>query len=159
MTASSSRRIPAYRTESNGVENTLSAVWGKNFDRGFVGIGAEWVDSERVSLDDRPWTAGCDQHAEVTESGEVRSQDQFYSNVLGMEWDQCALGLLARRVSVPVAGSIYYTPGSTNGGWPNFSESEQFLIIGVDGNGDGQADVNYRRLRPERQAAKRRPLP
>jgi iron complex outermembrane receptor protein len=80
-------RVPDH---SNGIEHTLSAVWGRNFDRGFVGVGAEWVDSERVSLDDRPWTAGCDRHQEIDEYGQIRTRDEFYSNVYGMEWDDCS---------------------------------------------------------------------
>jgi iron complex outermembrane receptor protein len=134
-------RIPEH---GGGVENTLSAVWGRNWDRGFIGVGAEFVDSERVTLEDRPWTAGCNRHHEITqETGEFRSEEQFYNNVYGMEWDDCRLGLLAGRVSVPFSGSIYYTPGYTNGGWPDFSESSIFGF-GVDGNGDGSADVNFR---------------
>ncbi len=133
-------RVPQ---EGGGVDHTLSAVWGKNWDRGFVGIGAEIVESERVRLADRPWTAGCDKHYEIDENGQFRQEEQFYNNVYGMEWDECRLGLLAGRVSVPRAGSIYYTPGVSNGGWTDFSESSIFGF-GVDGNGDGAADVNFR---------------
>ena len=129
-----------------GLDNTLSAVWGHNFDRGFIGIGAEYTDRERVQLRDRPWTAGCNKNVEETESGEIRTQELFYSEVYGMEWDECALGLLAGRVSVPVAGSIYYTPGyqQSPGGWPEFSESSLFGAIGIDGNGDGNTDLTFR---------------
>ncbi len=133
-------RAPQY---NGGIENTLSLVWGKNFDRGFIGMGAEYVDSERVSLESRPWTSGCERHYEVDEYGAFRTEEQFYNNVYGMEWDDCRLGLLAGRVSVPFAGSIYYTPGVTNGGWTNFSESSIFGF-GVDGDGNGRADVNFR---------------
>ena len=133
-------RVPSH---GNGLDNTLSLVWGKNFDRGFVGFGAEYVDTERVRLEDRPWTAGCDQHHEIDERGRFRSQEQFYPTVYGMDWDECRLGLLAARVSVPIAGSIYATPGYSNGGWGNFSESNQFGF-GVDGDGDGRTDVHFR---------------
>ncbi len=129
-----------------GIDHTLSAVWGQNFDRGFIGIGAEYTDRERVALRDRPWTAGCEKNVEETESGEIRTQEQFYPNVYGMAWDECNLGLLAGRVSVPVAGSVYYTPGfqQSAGGWPEFSESSLFGAIGVDGNGDGSTDLSFR---------------
>lgn len=131
---------------SNGVENTINLVWGKNFDRGFIGIGAEWQDTEAISLDDRPWTAGCEKHAEIDEFGQVRTQDLFAPEVLGMEWDGCRQGLLARRVIINdgLAGSVYYTPGFSNGGWPNFSESQIGPFLGVDGDGDGQTDISYR---------------
>ena len=62
-----------------------------------------------------------------------------------MRWDECRLGSLAGRIIVPTrSGSIYYTPGYTNGGWPNFSEANTFGPIGVDGDGDGETDVSYR---------------
>ncbi len=146
-------QVPAH---SNGIENTASLIWGKNFDRGFIGIGAEWQDSEAVTLDDRPWTAGCDQHAEIDEFGQVRTQDLFNSEVLGMDWDECRQGALARRIfifdttvnpvtggAIPHAGSVYFTPGTSNGGWPNFSESSLFGF-GVDGDGDGRTDISFR---------------
>ncbi len=136
-------RVPHH---DSGLDTTLSAVWGQNFDRGFIGVGAEYVDRERIALRDRPWTEGCEKNVEETESGEIRTQDLFYSTVYGMEWDECAVGLLAGRVSVPAAGSIYYTPGfqQSPGGWPEFSESSLFGAIGVDGNGDGSTDLSFK---------------
>lgn len=133
-------RVPDH---GNGQDHTVNVAWGKNWDRGFIGVGAEYVDSERVRLADRPWTAGCEKHHEIDEDGNFRSEERFYNNVYGMEWDECRLGLLAGRVSVPFSGSIYYTPGYTNGGWTDFSESSIFGF-GVDGNADGAADVNFR---------------
>ncbi len=127
-----------------GLDNTLSVVWGKNFDRGFVGFGAEFTDTERVNFEDRPWTAGCEQHHEIDENGQFRSQEQFYTTVYGMDWDDCRIGLLAARVAVPWTGSIYYTPGFTNGDWGNFSESSLFGAFGVDGDGDGNTDLSFR---------------
>jgi iron complex outermembrane receptor protein len=127
-----------------GIDNTLSVVWGHNFDRGFLAVGGEYTDHERVTFEDRDWTKGCDQHNEITESGEIRFQEQFYNNALGMEWDECRIGLLAGRIQVPFASSIYHTPGSSNGGWGNWSESELFGAFGVDSNQDGVADLTYR---------------
>ena len=136
-------RVPEH---GGGIDNTLSVVWGKNFDRGFVGFGAEYQDNERVTLEDRPWTAGCDKHHEIDENGQFRSEEQFYNNVYGMDWDECRIGNLGSRISVPFAGSIYHTPGyqQSPGGWINFSESSNFGAIGVDGNGDGSTDINFR---------------
>jgi iron complex outermembrane receptor protein len=90
-------RVPDH---SNGVENTLSAVWGKNFDRGFVGIGAEYVDSEAVTFDDRPWTTGCEQHAEVDENGQVRTKTFSTLRFTGWITD------LARSAAWPAASSF-----------------------------------------------------
>ena len=129
-----------------GDNHTLSATWGKNFDRGFVGVGAEYSDSEAVTLADRPWTEDCSKHAEIDENGRLRTRDLYYSTVLGMEWDECTVGLLARGVqTLTASGSIYYTPGTSNGGWPNFSEPvSAYGPFGVDGDGDGQTDISYR---------------
>ena len=133
-------RVPRY---DGGVQNTLSVVWGHNFDRAFIGFGVEYQDTERVRVDDRPWTAGCAKHYEIDQNGNFRTEERFYNNVYGMQWDECRLGLLAARVIVPRAGSVYYTAGYTNGGWPNFSESSIFGV-GVDGNGDGATDLSFR---------------
>ncbi len=123
-----------------------NVTWGKNFDRGFVGVGLSYEDQEAITLDDRKWTAGCDRHAEVDQDGKFRSQDLWYQQNLGMTFDDCRLGSLAGRVIVPTdSGSIYYTPGFSNGGWGNFSESSNpFFTKGVDGDGDGVTDVNFR---------------
>ncbi|MDZ7767608.1 MAG: TonB-dependent receptor [Woeseiaceae bacterium] len=128
-----------------GVNTTLSAIWGKNFDRGFIGIGAEFEDSEPVTLDDRRWTEGCNRNAEIDENGMVRTRDVFYQNVYGMDIGECRLGALAGRISSPGSGygSVYWTPGNSNSGIPNFSESSLFGF-GVDADGDGQTDVNFR---------------
>lgn len=138
-------RIPE---QSGGVDNTLSVVWGKNFDRGFLGLGVEATDSERIRRKDRKWTAGCQKNAEIDENGQVRTADQRRTfGLSNMAWDECYSGTggLVSRVSVPGVGSIYYTPGYTNGGWPNFSESSSpFGGFGVDGDGDGLTDISFR---------------
>jgi len=127
-----------------GVDTTLSANWGHNFDRGFIAVGAEFVDREAVKFGDRPWTDVCDKHNEIDENGMIRSEEQFYTNVYNMEWDECRLGLLAGRISVPQAGSIYATPGTSNGGWPGFSESSLFGAFGVNSDQEGFSDISFR---------------
>ena len=136
--------FPTVPHHENGFRPVATLTWGKNFDRGFVGIAGEWQEQEAVTFDDRPWTEGCERHAEIDQAGQRRHQEVFYPMVYGMEWDDCQLGSLARRVSVPRAGSIYYTPGYSNGGWPNFSESSLYGGIGVDGDGDGRTDLSFR---------------
>jgi iron complex outermembrane receptor protein len=129
---------------SNGRSYNVNAVYGMNFDRGMFGIGVEYQNTDEIQVRDRPWTGQCDKHHEITTAGEIRSQEQFYNNVYGMEWDECRLGLLAGRVFVPTnSGSIYHTPGMSNGGWGNWSESSQYGF-GIDSNGDGVADLSFR---------------
>ncbi|VUD66722.1 Vitamin B12 transporter BtuB [Thalassocella blandensis] len=125
-----------------GEENTFNLAWGKNFDRGYIGFGAEYQNQNPVTLADRPWTEGCRRPVEIDENGNISTDDVFYESVYGMNGDGCYVGSLGGRISVPTAGSIYYTPGYSNGGWNNFSESNQFGF-GIDGNGDGVTDVNF----------------
>lgn len=130
---------------SNGQSYDINAVYGMNFDRGMFGVGVEYYKQDEVQVGDRPWTGQCDRNHEIDENGNIRSQEQFYPSVYGMEWDECRLGLLAARVFQEGlrTGSIYYTPGYSNGGWPNFSESSSDGF-GVDGNGDGMTDLTFR---------------
>ncbi|MFC1689660.1 TonB-dependent receptor domain-containing protein [Pseudomonadota bacterium] len=129
---------------SNGESYDINAVYGMNFDRGNFGIGVEYYKAKEIKVKDRPWTGQCDKNHEIDQSGNIRSQEQFYPTVYGMEWDDCRLGSLAARTFMPLrSGSVYYTPGYTNGGWPNFSESSSDGF-GVDGNGDGMTDLTFR---------------
>lgn len=128
--------------QSAGEENTLSLSWGKNFDRGFIGMGLEYFRANAVTLADRDWTDGCAVNREIGTDGRVYTDEAFDREVFGMETGGCGRGSLAGRVSVPEAGSIYYTPGISNGGWLGFSESN-FSNIGVDGDGDGITDINF----------------
>lgn len=134
---------PSFPSHGAGRESAVGASWGRNFDRGFIGIGAQYTDFEPITFADRPWTDECEKHYELDQGGRLRHQDLEYSTTLGMRWDECSLGSLAGRVSVPFAGSIYYTPGSSNGGWPNFSETNLYGF-GVDADGDGETDLTYR---------------
>jgi iron complex outermembrane receptor protein len=129
---------------SNGRSWDINAVYGMNFDRGNFGIGVEYYKADEIKVKDRPWTGQCDKHHEIDQQGNIRSQEQFYSTVYGMEWDECRLGSLGARTFMPLrTGSVYYTPGYTNGGWPDFSESSSDGF-GVDGNGDGMTDLTFR---------------
>ena len=137
--------LPSRPHHDGGDNDVLSVVWGKNFDRGFIGVGSEYYKSEPVTYADRPWTAGCSKHIEVDEGGTVRvGHDLYYQELYGMDMRGCgSIFPLSSRVSVPLRGSLYYTPGYSNGGWPSFSESETYGFP-VDGDGDGEPDVNYR---------------
>ncbi len=138
--------LPSRPKYEGGDNDVLSVVWGKNFDRGFIGVGSEYYTSESVTYADRPWTAGCSKHIEVDEGGTVRvgSDLDYTKPVYNMDMRGCgSIFPLSSRVTVPLRGSLYYTPGESNGGWPNFSESETYGFA-IDSNGDGVPDVNYR---------------
>ncbi|MBT8040169.1 MAG: TonB-dependent receptor [Gammaproteobacteria bacterium] len=126
----------------NGESYNVTGSWGMNFDRGMIGFGLEYNKSDSIRLRDRPWTDGCAQHHEITTNGEIRFKDLYWQQ-FGMDMGDCALGSLAGRTQVATRlGSIYYTPGYSNGAFPNFSEAITYGF-GVDGNGDGMTDVNY----------------
>lgn len=126
--------------QSGGDEHRISLTWGKNFERGFIGFGAELYDLEAVRHNQREWTNRCPEHREVTESGEIRSID-LESRIEDLQdLGSCRTSRLVGRISVPRAGSIYYTPGFSNGGWGDFSESG-ISGVPVDSNGDGVADI------------------
>lgn len=129
---------------SNGEESTITVTWGKNWDRGFVGFGLDYFNSDSVSVDDRPWTAGCERHREIGLDGQIYTEERRYTETLGMiTTDGClATDGLTGRTIVPSAGSVYYTPGSSNGGWGNFTETNLFGL-GIDLDGDGVADTSY----------------
>jgi iron complex outermembrane receptor protein len=135
----------------NGESYNLNAVYGLNFDRGMFGIGVEYYEADEVRLGDRPWTAGCDQHHEIDENGQIRSQDEYWGNTYDMDWDECRLATLDSTVTVYGpglwGGLLHSTPGYSTGGFPNFSNIRMNFgppewRWGVDGNGDGVTDFS-----------------
>lgn len=131
--------------QSGGQDTTVTASWGFNTDRGLFGIGAEYVKSSKAALGDRDWTGDCTSNVEIDENGQIRTEDQYWASINYPSYGNCAFQSVAARTFIPAidAGSIYYTPGYTNGGWPNFSESgDPYTGLGADGNGDGIGDIN-----------------
>jgi len=126
--------------QSGGDEHRLNITWGKNFDRGFIGFGAEVYDLEAIRYNQREWTDHCPEQREVDENGNIRSIDLEAPRERLMDFGPCKFQGLVGRVIVPESGSVYYTPGFSNGGWGNFSESAIFGLP-IDTDGDGTADV------------------
>ena len=129
--------------EGGGEQNTLSATWGYNGDRGFVGVGVDYTQAASVARDDRPWTAGCDQHHEIDQAGNIRNVDLEYSELYGMKQTPCKIGFGRRAWDPNVGfGSIYYTPGTSNTTIPNLSEATLWDLV-LDLNEDGVPDVDF----------------
>ena len=129
-----------------GDNQTLSLTWGKNWDRGLVGFGLDYNNTNKATYGSRPWMSECRKNYEIDTAGNYRSQDLYYGETYGMKTSDCVPSGLARRVFIPgmAVGSIYYTPGDSNGGWNNFSESvSPYGSFGIDSDGDGIADVSY----------------
>ena len=137
---------PSIPTRRGGDQRTVGLSWGKNMDRGFIGVGVQYYESQPVTLEDRPWTAGCERHVEQDQTGRIRHEGLFYSVNYGMKWDDCTIGSLAGAVVTPT-GWTFYTPGYSNGGWPDFSAWGAAWLrgrFGIDGDGDGESDVSFR---------------
>lgn len=128
-------------TGGAGKESTISAAWGMNNDRGFIGVGMEYFNRERIAFADREFTADCERDFIINpDNGEVQ--------LGGIDETGCDY-LRTNRIldfgdtlGVAPFGSIYFTEGSTNIGIPNFSES-QASIFGVpipDAGIDTEAD-------------------
>ncbi len=138
--------IPA-AGDSAGTQDTLSARWGYNGDRGFIGIGAEYNKVEAITLGDRAWSRPCQRHFEVTTDGEIRSEDLYYSTVLGQRSPgDCAVTALTGYVTElgpPQLGSLFYSPEGSNVGIGNLNDYFGFGTV-IDINQDGFADVSFR---------------
>jgi iron complex outermembrane receptor protein len=135
--------LPKY---DGGENQTLALTWGKSWDRGFIGTGIDYNNQESATYGSRPWMSECQKNYEIDSDGNYRSQDLYYGELYNMEVSECVPSGLARRVFVPgfATGSIYYTPGYSNGGWGNFSEPvSPYGGFGIDTTGDGFADASY----------------
>ncbi len=119
--------------------------WGKQMDKGYIAAAIDYEEQQHLKLRDRDWSDDCVRLAEITESGEVRQDD--LSNEFdfpGMGVSPCEYFPLGGRMFLTgiAPGSVYYTPGTTNVGIPNYSDSSLYGVM-IDGNGDGLADFSF----------------
>ncbi len=147
-----------------GEETSMSAMWGTTMDNGFITVGAEYFNVESQSYAGNPFTKGCEERLWETEEGDIIARYSGIGPTASGE-DSCDIFPLTNRMSIPVFwGSVYYTPGFTNTGIPNFSETTvaaQYAGLFpswieadfdgdgipdgaiVDGDGDGLRDVDF----------------
>ncbi len=137
-------------------DGSLAITWGRNWDRGFIGLAGVVNKQEAVTFDAAPWTGGCSRHAEVDENGNLRTEDLWWEVLYKMPVldDGCRIGSLAARIAVPINAtgrsiSIYRTEGTSNGGWPNYSRPYwNWVFDGTpiipDADEDGKADQHFR---------------
>lgn len=144
----------SYNEQGGDTDYTLSAAYGKNTDRGFFGIGAEYDFRDEVKLRDREFLEGCDTHYEITSDGQIRTVGLRDNATVGartpgvsVSESPCKVDGISGRIFIPFTnyGSVYYTDGPGNTGIPGFNES---LINGtdVDSNGDGLRDVDFQNV-------------
>ena len=143
-----------YNPEGAGDDYNISASWGKNFDRGFFGIGAEYDFRERVRARDRDFLAGCTTDYEITDTGEIRTVevlDRVNTEVASgglvtlpdNECQRTGQGLRGSIQEFGYFGVLYFTPGRSNSGVPNYTESGDFFGNPVDTDGDGVQDFRF----------------
>lgn len=143
--------------DGGGDDYTVSGAWGKVFDRGFFGIGAEYSLRDEVKLRDRPFLAGCDRNFEVDQDGNIRTVGladnaavrNASAGTISVSENACKLGGLSGRLFNPYnfAGSIYFV-GAGNGNFPGFpafpyADSSNAFGTNLDRNGDGIRDVDF----------------
>ncbi len=133
---------------TGGGEQTIGLAWGKTADNWTFGVGAEVYEFQRIRLRDRPYTEQCSRLFYEDENGNPLST--YLGLVPGTTDSPCALRTM-NRVFIPVGfGNVWYTPGMTNIGIPNFSETEvpvgftrfnPAAIVPIDTDGDGIPDT------------------
>ena len=136
-------------TEAFGASSSdLSVTWGQNFGRGFVGVAAQVRRDPLIRFSDAPFTRECEKHYEIDQNDMIRTDDVYYKEVFGIDATPCRNGGITNIIyGIPLGiGTLYHTPGQSNGGWKNFSESHLTLggrVIWWDGDGDGANDVHF----------------
>ena len=83
---------------------------------------------------------GCNRHEEIDRAGSGANRRSTTRRCTAWSGTTAGSAHLPGGLFVPGTryGSIYYTPGYSNGGWLNFSESNIFVVRGIDG--DATAD-------------------
>lgn len=127
--------------QGGGEEYTVSAAWGTTGDNGYVGFGVEYQKTNATRFRDRDFFGRCESHIQETESGDILNIETNRNP--GVTRDECQLFPLTNRIFIPLGfGSVYRTPGETNIGIPNYSETQ--LGAQFDFDGDGLQDVDFK---------------
>jgi iron complex outermembrane receptor protein len=148
-----------------GEDYTVSAAWGKNFDRGVFGIGAEYQVREEWKRRDRDFLRGCLTNLEedaagniyrlgIADNAVVRSRS---NNQIRVSESECVVTGISGRIFQPFArfGSVYFP---ANGNIANFpldprtgrpflwAENTDAFGRELDVNGDGIRDVDFQNV-------------
>ncbi|WP_088330000.1 TonB-dependent receptor [Lacimicrobium sp. SS2-24] len=132
-----------------GEEEIFSLMYGKTSDKWSFTIGAEYNNQRRQSIAQNAFTGECTELHYEDEQGNILSEYRGLAPS-ALPDDACDIFPLTNRVFFNnFYGSLYYTPGSTNTGIDNFTETGiPFSLVGfhpswiaVDDNGDGIADA------------------
>jgi iron complex outermembrane receptor protein len=149
---------------SGGEKSIFSVMYGKTYDNGYFNIGAEYSNEKSQSLAANSFTSGCDEFLYEDRDGNTYTQDRTIGP-LEEGFNNCSIFPLTNRVyfANTLWGSLYRTPGTSNIGFDNFSETtvpyssafhpdwydadsdgdgEQETVF-VDADGDGFRDVSF----------------
>ncbi|WND01388.1 TonB-dependent receptor [Temperatibacter marinus] len=144
----------SYRTPESGggEEMTVSAMWGKTFDNGYITVGGEYYERKVMTRADSEFASDCTLRLYEDENG--NRLPAAYGGLGGPRPSEgtdrygCDIFPLTNRMSILGLGSIYYKPGASNVGIPNWLETTQsggfFGVPGAvpyDSNGDGVVDL------------------
>lgn len=143
--------------QASSTDYALSATWGKNTDRGFLGVGVQFDHQDEVTYADRDFLRGCETHVEIDEQGNRYRRDR-YDELRYAEWfggfvaadgvgseAECRSSRIAGRI-IELGGlghgSIYSVSGSGNIGIPGYID-QTFQGVPIDGDGDGVQDFGF----------------
>lgn len=130
-----------------GEESTFGLAFGASGDNWTWGVAGEYYDRKRVRLADRDFTSQCNRYIYEDEQGNI--YNDYQGLVPGTTQSPCKLST-TNRVFIPIGyGNVWYSPGFTNIGIPNFSETEVDVglagfnptIVPIDQDGDGVPDT------------------
>ncbi|NCP64918.1 MAG: TonB-dependent receptor [Paraglaciecola sp.] len=142
----------SYSNPSSGGADrkVLSVMYGKTSDKGFITAGIEYNEIDAMSFAQSEFFSDCEGFYYEDEQGNILSGNRGLGpSKSGIT--NCDIFPLTNRISIPFYGSVYYTPGKSNIGVPNFSESTISTgLIGLlpswvagDSNGDGIDDIGF----------------
>ena len=106
---------------TGGDEKTLGIAWGKTGDNWTLGIAGEYYGRDRLRLSGRSYTSQCNRYIYEDENG--NELNNRLDLVPGTTISPCKLVTRNRIFIATGWGNIWSTPGTTNIGIPNFSET------------------------------------
>ncbi len=144
-----------YNEEGAGNDYTVNAAWGKNNDRGFIGVGVEYDYTDAVTFGDRDFLAGCNTHYEIDENGRIRTLDarsaydteQDSGGTVTAPHSPCKIaGSFTDRIfeqSPAVGFGSAYFVGAGNGNILDAYSDTGLFGVPVDADGDGIIDIYF----------------
>ncbi|MGI8942832.1 MAG: TonB-dependent receptor domain-containing protein [Qipengyuania sp.] len=151
--------------DGSGEDYTLSAAYGWNFDRGFVGFGAEYDFRDAIRLRDRDFFQGCNRNYEIDQDGNILTLGKADNaavlaasgGTVSVSENECKIGGISGRIFQPFArfGSVYFPANGNIANFPldprtgrpfNFGESSDAFGRQLDVNGDGIRDIDFQNV-------------